>query len=120
MPIHQLELTKRDKNDTDEFRVANLLRGKTTLRSALAPDDRLLESYRRQAEVLFRAENWRGCADVVEGLIALDAAGTQEVMLLVRAYEALGEHDKAVAVAQILEVVLAHIEEQLMGMEVAR
>src|SRR6185503_6611178 len=109
MPIHQLELSKRSKDETDDERVVGILRNRITLREALRIDDKLLAAYRRQAEVLFASQKWQSAADVVQGLIALDAAGSRELLILIRAFEELGEHEKAASISAAMSGVLAEI-----------
>ena len=110
MVIHQLELQKRGKNEQDDERVVHVLRNRMSLREGLGVDEELLESYRRQAEALFQTKKWRACADVVEGLVMLDAANTKEAMLLIRSYQELGEHERAAAVEAVVGPVLADME----------
>lgn len=110
VPLHQLELRGPGRAKTDDARVAQLLRGRCSLAESLGVDRAALEPFRRQAAILFEAKKWRAAADVIEGMIALDAADTALVAMLARSLRELGDVERADKIETVLNAVLAELE----------
>jgi hypothetical protein len=113
MSRDQLHLRRTRKKPNEKVRwraLETFSPGTTKLKHGLGLDEAAIDKLRARAEALYHAGKWYECVEVLEGLGALGDVGPFDALMLSRAYDELGDPERASAYAKLAEEMLTVLD----------
>ncbi len=122
MSLQQARIRSRTKKKekVDPQAAKDFVSGKKSLAEALKVDDEMTGRMRAKARALHESGQWQRAIDVVKGLVALDSAHIEDLLVLADSFRQLGQIDTAEQCELLLESTLYTAKQEINDLEASQ